>query len=300
MTLSMPGKLLAARHGRGALLAAAMCLAGFELGVFLWQEEIGSFERLRGEVSALRDQLKNAQTSLPEPPARADSGDQTWAPDTREAARVWPWLQQRLQAHGLVVRALSPGALDTAAGLPTQVAMLEVQGRWSDWLAFEQQLGRHAPWWSFTQWQVSPVGAGQVRMQWHLRWGWRPTAHTQPPLAITDLPSWPLAGQTATATVFDDPRSRSEVAADPPSQAQPQPELAHSPLIGHRLQGIWQQAGVSHAVLGHDQQQIVLTPGQAVGSEGYRVWRVDEEGVTLRAFDGRRPDIRFNWTGGAR
>ena len=71
------------------------------------------------------------------------------------------------------------------------------------------------------------------------------------------------------------------------------------PVQDLRLQGIWQQSGVLHAVLGGGLDQVVVAPGQAVGREAYRVRRVGMDEVVLQApGDGRL--LHLGWTGGPR
>ena len=308
MRFSLHWAPLASQNASAALSGAALALLGWFLGQSLWQGEIEALEQLRGEVRVLQGQVRPGVPDGPVRQALAHPAGQQLEPDSRHAPQVWPWLQQRLQAHGLQVQALRPGVLEGAAALPVQTVVLELQGRWSDWLAFERELGQHAPWWTVAQWQVTPAGVPQqVRMQWHLRWGWRPPALAPTPAPAPDLPDWPVGESTAGGLdLFDAPQSRNALAsasATAPAPA-PEPSRGSDParwsVQGLRLQGIWQQAGVAHAVLGQGLHQVVVKPGQRVGSEGYRVWQVGADAVILRAAGARSPDIRLDWTGGSR
>jgi Tfp pilus assembly protein PilP len=64
-----------------------------------------------------------------------------------------------------------------------------------------------------------------------------------------------------------------------------------------RLQGVWQQADQWHAVLGDGLAHVTVQPGQRVGQEGYRVQRIAQDGVVLRA-DKEEPVLRLDWRGG--
>lgn len=282
-------------------MAGALCAGlGLALGALFWWEEIEALQRLREEVGALRGQLQPAPDRPVAPQAVAAHGELPPGPDSGQAPIVWPWLQERLQAHGLQVLALRPGAPETLTGLPVQTVALELEGRWSDWQAFERQLDRHAPWWTPVQWQVTPAsGPGQVRMLWHLRWGWRPQGLAQAPTPA--LPLWPLeAGAAPALALFGEPAAAAVAAspAAPPASLPADPALW--PVQALRLQGVWQQTGVAHAVLGQGLRQVVVTPGQRVGREGYEVWRVNEGQVVLRPADGTGPDIHLELTGATR
>lgn len=294
-----------AQRWRAVVTGLVLCCCGAWLGSQFWQDDIETLERLRDEVAALQGQLQPAAT-VAAAVARAVVDEVPLEPDSGQAAQLWPWLHQRLQAQGLKVVSLRPGGLEPQALLPTQLVALEVQGRWDDWLAFERQLGQHAPWWTVTQWQVAPtVEVGQVRMQWHLRWGWRPSGGAGPmdpsQAAASVLPDWPVVAQaTARSGVFQEFFTAVPTSTLPKADTALAPDPRDWPVQALRLQGLWQQGAAAHAVLGSGLQQVVVASGQRVGREAYTVVRVQQDGLVLRPPNARGPDIHLGWTGGAR
>lgn len=298
------------------LFAGLVCAGvGFELGGVAWQDDIDAMQQLQDELPALQSRLAAlAAPALPNGRS-ADSGQPRPAhvrPDARQAAAFWPVLQQRLLGQGLQLQSLQPGPLESAAGWPTQTVVLDVQGPWHDWRTFEQRLDRHAPWWTVMRWQVTPVAAAtngrsdarQVRMQWHLQWAWQAASAVSPAEVATvlgldgwDGPEVPVA--VMPASLFAEP------GPEPPL-----PAVAHTaqaagpagrwPVQALRLQGIWQQGGVLHAVLGSGLEQVVVAPGQAVGREAYRVLRVGADEVVLQPPHPGQASLRLGWSGGGR
>lgn len=304
-------------QGRELALGLLSLLAGALLGGGLWWDDIETLAQLRQQAQALAA-----------PPAQGVGGQAAVAlaaptespailalPEIGHAERVWPWLQQRLQAHGLQVLSLRPGAPETQAAWPTQALALEVQGRWPDWQDFERQLHRHAPWWTVSQWQLAPLGqtSGMVRVQWQVRLAWRPAA------AGGTAPDWPqwTAGERAQDAVpvfavasplaptlqalplpAAVPGTHSEPVATALSDLSPDP--MQWPVQTLRLYGTWRQAGSTHAVLGQGPFQVVLTLGQRVGREGHRLVRIGEDGVVLQPADASQSPFHLNWSGGRR
>ena len=267
------------------------------MGHGFWQDDIEAPDRLRAEVTALQARLETART-VPVGTATGQA-DAVLAPDSSQAAMVWPWLAQRLQAHGLQLQSLRPGALEGVPDLPVQTVALEVQGRWADWLAFERQMHHHAPWWRVTQWQVTPAGAaGQVKMLWHWRWAWR--APQAPPASPAVLPVWSVASAEAEPGVFDDPKAQARPVPSLVSESALPPDPRRWPVQSLRLLGVWQQSGVAHAVLGSGLHHVVAVPGQRVGQEGHRVQAVGDSEVVLRPGHARAPDVHLGFPGGSR
>lgn len=286
---------------RAPMLAVGLLV----LVVTVWfcAPEARELQALDGEVTQLQNRLQSehGQGSLPasapqDPRAIPD------LPDLSEAETIWPWLQQRLQAQGLQLKALQPQATETVQGLPEQAVRLRLQGRWRDWLLFEQAIDAHAPWWTMDHWQIAPDGTkpGEVRIELQVRWGLLPPAlQTQRGVPRT-WPAWTVAADPASedALLFNRP-SASPVAL--PGQA-----AVHSgvgalpadprswPVSALRLLGVWQQGGAAHAVLGLGLDKVTVKPGQLVGVEGYRVGRVHDTGIELQPPRTHEPVLRLN------
>lgn len=308
------------------LIAGLLCAGvGFVVGGVPWQDEIDALQHLQQEVPALHSRLA-AMPVVPAPSAGAADADLRRAelngpqrltnwPDVRQAAAFWPGLQQRLQGRGLQLQSLKPGPQEVLAGWSTQTVLLDVQGLWDHWRMFEQQLDQYVPGWVVSRWQVTPLQAaangsgdtGQVRMQWHVQWAW--PADVSAVSAEASLPGggeWPdglaVLAPARTAPLFAVPG----VATSPQSNAQSAvtTELvgpaAQWPVQALRFQGVWQQAGVLHAVLGSGLQQVVVAPGQAVGREAYRVLRVGPDEVVLQPPHAAQAPLRLGWSGGGK
>jgi len=282
----------------GSLGVLALCGVVGLLG-----PERAELEALETEVAQLQDRLSAAPVPRPLQDAVQGSGASersAWldGPTQEQGAAVWPWLQQRLQDQGLQVIALRPQGL-SAEGLPEQTVQLQLQGRWRDWLALSQAMAVHAPWWVVDQWQVTPVGVGDVRIELQARVGWLPLLLLDPKRAVWAGPQWPVAARAGEppatdALLFGLP----EVAAAaqlPSTPVLPQ-DPRHWPVRALRLQGVWQEAGQWHALLGAGLAQATVRVGQRVGQEGLRVRRVDMAGVALAA-DSGESIVRLAWQG---
>jgi len=299
------------------LFAGLVCSGvGFGLGGMAWQDDIDALQHLQDEVPALQSRLAASPVSV-SPNERVATSAQPRAalfrPDARQAAVFWPVLQQGLQGQGLQLQSMKPGPLESAAGWPTQTVVLDVQGRWDDWRAFEQQLDRHAPWWTVMRWQVTPLAAGangrsdagQVRMQWHFQWGWQPASAAASPAPaapvfgpdVSDGPAAPAADMAV--SLFAEPGVEPTLPAAAQT-AQTAGPAERWPVQALRLQGVWQQGGVWHAVLGRGLDQVAVAPGQAVGREAYRVLRVSADEVVLQPPHSGQAPLRLGWSGGGR
>lgn len=200
--------------------------------------------------------------------------------------QVWPWLQARLQDHGLQVSSLQP-QMAFAAGRPTSETgvQLQLQGRWSDWQAFVQQMNAQVPWWQLVSWHVVPIndGSARVRMQMQWRLGWRtPRAH-EPDETV--LPDWqPAAASPSAVALFGPPDAAAVQAAVPTADALA-PGGERTELTKVQFLGVWQQSGQGHAVFVQAGKPEILLPGQRLGS--YRLRRVHSDGVELQDAQGK-------------
>ena len=283
------------------LMRAMACGIGMVVAWLLWPVDTEALDALRLEVAQLQTEVHaqlHAPLQVPQRQAAQSAPAGSTAqkvlmphephePDLAESVRVWPWLQQRLRAQGLQVQVLRPQAVATSSPLPQQGVAMRLQGRWRDWLDFEAAMHSHAPWWVIDQWQVVPVGpqSDEVRIELQARLGFRPPAlqDKRPPRV---WPEWPVVagGQpTPGADLF---------ARLPMSGGTPLVSEAPSPLPSDprgwpvqalRLLGVWQQAGTAHAVLGDGLNQVVVTQGQRIGREAYRVRWIGDDQVELGA-----------------
>lgn len=292
---------MAKLHWRPALLAGSL-LAGPAawLGQLPWQSDMAALERVREEVAHLEGSLEQIGVSAATTQTRPVVADRASRPHETDGQMVWSWLLQRLQAHGLQVQALRPSPVERAAGLPEQVLVLEVLGRWVDWLAFEQALDRHAPWWTVTQWQVTPGAMpGQVRVRWQARWAWRADAPADG--APVALPVWSVSGaMQPAADVFLAPGQASASTAVINRTASQAPGSASTAEPSWRLLGVWQQQGVSYAILGHGLEQVVLTPGQLTPRDGHRLVRLGPGEALLQPPDPAALPLRLVLQGDSR
>ena len=298
MSLRLRSSLTAAPLCKPVAITGVSVLAGALVGIGWGLDAIQAYEQLGSEVAALQEKfgsaVKPVQTQAG--PISAQGGQAE--PGLAQDAAAWPWLQQRLQDHGLVLKSLRPAPAEQVAGGPVQNVVLEVQGRWSDWLAFERQLDRHAPWWMVRQWQVSPEGAdGALRMQWHLRWGWRPEGPTQEPQ--TAWPVWAAAPHASGMPLFDAPMRMVPGQTAQGQGADPSATNGEG-MAAWQLQGTWRQAGIAHAVLALGADQVVVRAGQTVGREGHRVLRVGDGEVLLQAPRSNTPHVHLALKGVAK
>ena len=194
------------------------------------------------------------------------------------------------------MQAIQPLPLDkgnTARALHEQAVQWRLQGRWRDWLAWGQALEVHAPWWVFDHWLVLPAGTpGEVRIELQARLGLQGQR-----AAARVWPTWPVSPAPVPgvgAQLFDPPGERVESA---PVAAVPQGQPLQWPVRELRLLGIWQQAGVCHAVLGAGPDWLVVSPGQWVGREHYRVLRVSASGLDLGAASAVDPPLHLGFQG---
>ena len=179
-----------------------------------------------------------------------------------------------LQAHGLQLQALQHS---TAAAGGSPELSLTVQGRWRDWVALEQQAAGLLQAWLPQSWQVQALGPpapqGQVQLQWRLRpsGASAPTPGSEPEAVAPEQASRPAG---TGAEVFAAAAAWAEASA--PTTV---PATTKAPW---RLLGVWQQAGVAHALVEGEGQVHALRPGQALGRSGLRVQRIEDGQVWLQ------------------
>jgi hypothetical protein len=282
-----------------------LCVAGglaLYAVVGLFGPEATELDLLEADVAQLQARLSAApaQPTVAGPAVSIAPALLDW-PAHAQMAAVWSWLQQRLQAQGLQVMALRPQAL-SPQGLPEQTVQLQLQGRWHDWLVLSQAMAVHAPWWVVDQWQVAPMSAGDVRIELQARVGWLPPFLQDSKRAVWMGPQWDVADRAVERPVADAPLfGMPETAAAEAVQLIPLLPQAprHWPVRALRLQGVWQEAGQWHALLGEGLAQTTVRAGQRVGQEGMKVRRVDMAGVELIAGSGE-PVVRLAWQGDKR
>lgn len=303
----MRGKHLVSRLGwsqRGwGVWLAGLLGAGSVVGCFgpSWAE----IDALEGEVAQLQARVSAAPVL---PSVNADPEDNmgvlNW-PGQDQAMVVWPWLQQVLQMQGLQVLALRPQGV-SVSDVPEQTVLLHLQGRWDDWLALAQHMAALAPWWWVDQWQVVPAPEGQVRLELLTRLAWWPTALQDPRRSAWEAPDAPQAGARPAlgSELFGVRQAITSVSSLQAANAEAvvglsalSPDPRHWPVSALQLQGVWQQAGQWHAVLGAGLVLTTVRAGQRLGPEGWRVHRVDRDGVTLTM--GQGESVRhLGWQGG--
>ena len=289
------------RAGWRHLLMRVFAFAGgVALVAWGWPLDLQAWVSLQQEVDRLQAQVP-APPYKPQqdPDAAASKSHDVLEPDEpalAEADAVWPWLQARMQAQGLQVLALRPQTVSTKDGLPQQPVSLQLQGRWHDWLALQAALNAHAPWWVIEQWQVASVAAGSetVRIELQARLGLRPPALPGPSMPRV-WPRWPVAAAVpTTGSAWSASAQGAAPAASGREAAGAGSAPAHEwPLDRLRLLGVWRQSGVLHAVVGMGQDSVVLGVGQRIGREAYRVHRIGDDHVELRATDKRGPALRL-------
>lgn len=263
------------------------------------------------ESTALEAEVAQWQARLPQVPMPKAVSDPTiptsaasgrthsppW-PGPHQTVSLWPWLQQRARAQGLQVLALRPQSSDmsklatpgaSGPALPEQTVLLQLQGRWKDWLALSRDLVEHASWWLVTHWLVVPADAGEVRIELQARVGLWPTVLHGPGGALWTGPEWPAAPVAPEeAALFGLPQAKGSAKTHEgdPAPATPlplSPDPRQWPVHGLQLQGVWEQSGQWHAVFGAGLSQTTVRAGQQLGQERYRVHKVGMDGVVLRA-----------------
>lgn len=243
-------------------------------------DDIASWWALRAEAMSHSEHAASATAlATPQAVAAAEASSAATAV-TAAASATWSappsglnWLPV-LQAHGLQLQALqhSPAA---AGGSPE--LSLTVQGRWRDWVALEQQAAGLLQAWLPQSWQVQALGPpapqGQVQLQWRLRpsGAAAPAPGSEPEAVAPEQASRPAG---TGAEVFAAAAAGAE--ASGPTTV---PATTKAPW---RLLGVWQQAGVAHALVEGEGQVHALRPGQALGRSGLRVQRIEDGQVWLQ------------------
>ncbi len=282
---------------RHVLVSAVGGLLASVFVFWLWPVDADAMRVAREDVVRLQSRLHQQQNAPRSTPSNRALVDEPEDPSMSEVERVWPWLQQRLQAQGFQIQTLRPQPLASGATLPEQAVSLRLQGQWRDWLDFEQALDAQAPWWVLDQWQVVPAGqvAGEVRIELQTRLGLRPPALGQPQ-APRRWPEWPTfagglqpAGQVLFAVAQTPVASKSPTAALMPT------DLRSRSAQDLRLLGIWHRADAAYAVFGDGLDHVTVTLGQRVGRDGYRVRRIAPDRVVLESTDAHAPvlDIKL-------
>ena len=267
-------------------------LAAREAEVAQWQARVSQLPTPKvAQVVAARAGLLGDGTHLPPWPA------------SQQTAAVWTWLQEGAQAQGLQVLAMRPqGMSSLSAGgeaLPEQALLLQLQGRWQDWQALNRAWLAQAPWFLPLQWHVVPAGAEAVRIELQTRVGLWPAV-----LQAQRVPQWSAALWPPVETVpigvanpFGVPAEAGATAAVVPSSSAPlSADPRQWPVHGLHLQGVWQQSGQWHAVLGDGLTLTTVRVGQQVGQEGYRVRKVGMDGVVLTSST-HSPALHLGWQG---
>lgn len=275
-------------HKRRVMVMLLAGLFGLGLSGWLTGPETGAMAALESDVAQLQSRLQAAPSPPPAQTQPWPAASQWPAPG--DAVTVWPWLQQRLQAQGLQVLAMRPQAVTVDRGLPEQVVSLRLQGRWRDWLALERAVDAHVPWWVVDQWQVVPAGTteAEVRIELQARLGLQPPALQRAASVPTAWPTWAVDDMAteAGAELFrpaSTPLSEPAVAAAGEAVSALPADPRQWPVRELRLLGVWHQSGAAHAVLGAGLNRLVVSPGQRLGQEGWRVRRVHHDGVELVA-----------------
>lgn len=289
----------------------ALPLLAFVLGLLaalgLWADDIGRWWTLRAATGEAAAALAPAPAASAINSAVADVAGQA-LPDGLA------WLPV-LQAHGLRVQTLQALHTPHTPQTPVQAAAgpgaaplrlsLTAQGAWHDWLALERQGLAGLAGWVPQSWQVQalgpPAAVGQVQLQWQLRWSGAPGA--DPTLAIEALAHTPggRPGDDATlhAEVFAPASVLSDAGASPdradrgpgrPHRASAASGVDAAGAAGRvsavgadtwHLLGVWQQAGVSHAIAASGGRLHTLRAGQRLGQSAARVQSIEDARVWL-------------------
>jgi hypothetical protein len=286
-------------RGWRSLLLVGAC--GLAQGLTVWWAAPDA--AVSASVEEAVGQLEARLQSAPVPSALAASSGlpasvMVDAPSPDDTMALWPWLQQRLQAHGLQVQALQPQPLTVLQGLPEQMLRLRLQGRWHDWQAFVHAMHAHVPWWVIEQWQVLPAGAGQpaVRIELQARLALRPQGLAPEHGGGQHWPVWPVAPATPGPDLFGEAMPQARIPEAQASEAWAQ-DPRQWPVHRLRLLGIWREGHQVHAVLGQGPYATVVRPGQRIGREGYRVGPVNEQGLWLYPPGPGEPPLRLDGQG---
>lgn len=211
-------------------------------------------------------------------------------PHVHERDAAWLWLQQRLQAQGLRVVSLRPEAWQNGPVMAQQNGHLRLQGAWADWLAFTRALASHAPWWSWTRWQLQAAERPEaVQIDAELRLWLRPDGEAAS--AGHEQPRWPVAKlYEAAAPLF----AQANAAGPATPASAPRDPADGAP--GWRVWGVWTQAGERRVVLGRGPDWVALALGQGAGPQGPRLDHIGPEGVRL-SMPGGAPRLFLPWEG---
>lgn len=294
----------------------ALPLLAFVLGLVatlgLWANDIGRWWTLRAATD------EAAAALAPEPAPAAPAMNRAVVDVAGQALPdALAWLPA-LQARSLRVQTLqtlqtpqtSPQAA-TAAGAAALRLSLTAQGAWHDWLALERQGLAGLAGWVPQSWQVQalgpPAAAGQVQLQWQLQWigvpGANPTPATE---ALVPAPAGrPGEDAALRAEVFVPASVISDAGASPdragrgPSRSQRASADSGLDAAGGasaasaaavagaagagtwHLLGVWQQAGVSHAIAASGGRLHTLRAGQRLGQGAARVQGIEDARVWL-------------------
>jgi len=269
-------------HGYASRWGPRLLAFGFGAmaALLVLADDIASWWALRAEALSASEHAASA-TALATPQAGAVAQASSAATAvTAAASATWSappsglnWLPV-LQAHGLHLQALqhSPAA---AGGSPE--LSLTVQGRWRDWVALEHQAASLLQAWLPQSWQVQALGPpapqGQVQLQWRLRpsGAAAPTPGSEPEAVAPEQASRPAG---TGAEVF--------AAAAAGAEASGPTTVPATTKVPWLLLGVWQQAGVAHALVEGEGQVHALRPGQALGRSGLRVQRIEDGQVWLQ------------------
>lgn len=255
------------------------------------------------DLAALQAQVERLQQRLSGvPPLRQTTAPQgqtaaiAW-PGAGDVDRVWPWLQHRLQAQGLQLLSMRPQAVARQGEEPLHEVVLRLQGRWQDWRAVEHALHACAPWWQLDHWLFLPTGAEEIRMDLHVRLGLQAEAAAGTDGAAWPLPLWPQGPAPQAAAVDPFVQTRARQPAQPPDASPSASSMPDDPrqwpVSAVRLQGLWWTRGAAHAVLSAGEAQQVLTVGQPIGREGYRLHTVQADGVLLVSRQPGQPPLHL-------
>lgn len=262
--------------------AGGLC-GGVALAALSWADALLDLWTLRQQAQEAQETLALQQAavagfvSVPVGPA---------GPAWQDADSLWPWLQERLQTHGLQVRSLQPQAMGAAAAGQVNAhttVHLQLQGRWQDWQSFVMQMNAHVPWWQLLGWQVVPAGevSELVRLQVQLRLGWHtPLPGKSVPIA---LPRWPVPQASAGVALFGIPVPGGR---DPGAMVGAAAAVASATPA--QLRGVWLQAGQGHAVFREGERLDIRRAGQPLAFADYRLVQVSVDGVQLQDRTGQR------------
>lgn len=286
-----------AASGPAALALLAGGASALAVGLFWGSGGRDEVRRLNQETLVMAQRLQAVTRSDTASLVSVPQTSGPW-PAQADSPAVWAGLQQRLQGWDLKVQSLRAQSQDSTGDLPEQTVQLRVQGRWSDWRAFEQAMAEHAPWWLPQHTLVVATGHSpdEVQVQLQARVGWQPKGDA-PALPWTWQSSWPERQIAGSAPAIFGPIPEAGKRAAPPGRsAAPWPGSqtpADLSLAQWRLLGVWQQDGQRHAVLGHGAARLTVQEGQRVGNEGYRVRHVGARAVELAPVAAGQPALHM-------